>query len=314
MTDDQFHLKQHEIWRLGYRQKRYLIHASDDALDQRFKDVINNLTTLTPKGQVGLLPVTADGVRWMILFTHLLEEYGLRGRGLPTHGDAPFVKPTAPDLPGSAKIEMPGPGRALVKLGKRIHMQELYEKGRIRIAPAASYDDPSLNPAIRDDELKFDQILPGTEVKIIPRDKETGEPKDPIKVLGDVTVSMALATNYYVYCMTHTLSHRLFDDFAADSCVIIKDPTVFGSLLREAVQSQLLGWLGWNKSVNYVDPYLHPEKVADLTFSKHFRFWYQQEYRFVWLPDATRGVQYTHLDPLLIELGSLGHIAELVSL
>ena len=221
MAQDLSHLPRHEIWRLGYRRERYLIHASDDALDQRFKDVFNNLLTLTPKGQIGILPMTTDGERWAKLFPHLLEEYKLRERGLPPAGDAPFVKPTAPDLPRSTKIEMPGAGRALIKLGKRIHMQELQEKGRIRIAPAASYDDPSLNPAIRDDELKFDQTIPGTEVRLIPRDKETGDPKDAINILGDMTVSMELATNYYVYCMTHTLSHRLFGDFDADSCVII---------------------------------------------------------------------------------------------
>ena len=77
MTDDQSHLQNHEIWRRDYRQTRYLNRASDDALDQRFKDVVNNLTTLTPKGQVGVLEVTPSNTRWMILFTHLLEEYEL---------------------------------------------------------------------------------------------------------------------------------------------------------------------------------------------------------------------------------------------
>ena len=312
MTGDQSQLQNHEIWRRDYRQTRYLNRASDDTLDQRFKDVFNNLMTLTPKGQVSVLEVTPSNVRWMILFTHLLEEYELRERGLPLHGNAPFVKPTAPDLPASAKIKLPEPGRALIKLGKRTHMQELYERGRIRIAPAASYDDPSLNRAMRDDELKFDQNLPGDDIKIIPLDEE-GKPKGPpVGILGDMTVSNELATNFYVYCMTHTLSHRLFDDFGADSCVIVSDPAAFSSLLLEAVQAQLPGWLDWHQSVSYIDPYLHSEKVTDLTFSKHFRFWYQHEYRFVWLPDATRGEHYTDLDPLFIELGSLAHMAEFV--
>ena len=142
-------MQRHEIWRLKYRQRRYLRLADDGVLDRRFKDIINNLMTLTPEGKIGVLPVTEAGVRWMTLFTHVLEEYALRGRGLPVADDAPFVKPTAPDLPRSAKIEIPERGRSLVKLGKSIYMQELYEKGRLRIAPAASYEDPSLNPAIR---------------------------------------------------------------------------------------------------------------------------------------------------------------------
>ena len=307
-------LQRHEAWRLQYRQKRYLLHASDDALDQRFRDVINNFVTLTPEGKVGVLPVDDVGAWWMTRVTELLEEYELRERRLPIHGDAPFVIPTAPNPPWSAKIRMPEPHRALIKLGKRMHMQELYEKGRIRIAPAASYDDPSLNPAINDDELNLDQIVPGDDVKIVSTNKETGKPNAPVGILSDMTISHGLATNYYVYCMTYTLSHRLFDDFDADACVIIKDPKVFSSLLCESVQSQLPGWLDWHKAVTYVDPYLHPEEITDLTFSKHSRYWYQREYRFVWLPDASRGMRYGLLDPLFIELGSLAHIAELVSL
>ena len=57
-------------------------------------------------------------------------------------------------------------GQALVKLGKRIHMQELCESGRIRIAPARLYSDPSLNYAIGDDELTFDRYMLGAEVTI----------------------------------------------------------------------------------------------------------------------------------------------------
>ena len=225
-----------------------------------------------------------------------------------------FHIPTAPDLPKSVvalkKIKIPNPGQTLIKFGKRAHIQELYEKGRIRIAPASSYADSSLNYAVKDDELKFDRVIPGSEVTITFVDQQTGKPKN-VKPTGEVTNTTSLATNYYLYCMTNILDYRLFDDFESDSCLIIRDPSAFCIRLQDAVQARLPNWLDWDRSVDYIDPYLHPEKNIDLFFSKHFRFWYQDEYRFAWIPE--RGVR-THLDPFFVELGSLEQNSEIVSL
>ena len=310
-------LPRHEVWRLQYRQKRYLTHAKDEALDQRLEDVINNLTTLTDEGEIGALPVTPAGEYWMRLFTHLLEEYETRERMPPRAPDAPFPKATAPNVPRAvaalSKVDVPSPGRSLIKFGKQQHMRDLYEAGRIRIAPAREYSDPSLNHAMKDEELKFEQILPETEVTLVAQDKETGTPIE-IKVFGELTSKIELETNCYIYCMTHTMNHRLFDDFEADSCVIIRDMPGFAGLLSKAVEAELPGWRGWRKPVEYVDPYNRPKKIDDVIFSKHFRFWYQQEFRFAWLPDANREMRYEYLEPFFVELGALNHIGELVSL
>ena len=314
-SDEQTTPPQHEVWRLQYRQRPYLRDSSDDALAQRLKDVMNNFSTLTAEGKIGFLPIVPDGKRWMILFTHILEEYVSRGNKLPTLSeDMPFPQPTAPDLPKSVtalkKIKMPNPGQTLIKFGKRAHMKELYEHGRVRIAPANSYSDPSLNYAVNDDELKFDRVIPRSEVTITFVDQKTGEPKN-VKPIGEVTNTISLETNYYIYCLANTLDYRLFDDFNADSCVIIREPAAFSTRLQDTVQTLIPDWIDWNQSVDYIDPYLHTEKNIDLIFSKHFRFWYQQEYRFAWLPK--RGVR-THLEPFFVELGSLAQISEIISL
>ena len=313
-SDPQTPLARHEIWRFQYRQRPYLKDASDDALAQRLKDVMNNVSTLTPEGKIGLLPIGPDGERWMVLFTHVHEEYVSRGAFPPILSDMPFPQPTAPDLPKSVvalkKIKMPNPGQNLIKLGKRAHMQELYEHGRVRIAPASSYSDSSLNYVVKDDELKFERVIPGSEVTITFTDRQTGEPKN-VKPIGEVTNTISLATNYYIYCMTHILDYRLFDDFGADSCVIIREPAAFCTRLQDAMQTRLPDWLDWNQPVDYIDPYLHREKNFDFIFSKHFRFWYQQEYRIAWIPE--RGGR-THLEPFFVELGSLEQISEIVSI
>jgi hypothetical protein len=59
------------------------------------------------------------------------------------------------------------PDRAIIKYGRREHMTDLVERGRLRLTPASNYDDPSLNPAIRDAELEFSiHFPPGTRLKI----------------------------------------------------------------------------------------------------------------------------------------------------
>ena len=307
-------LTRNELWRLQYRQRRYLKQANEDALSQRLKDVIANLTTLTPDGKIGVLPTDSDGVPWMTLFTHLHEEYLLRGQQLPPRAGLHIPTPTAPgEPPPSAALNgmlLPRPRQALVKLGKRAYMQDLFERGRIRLVPASSYSDPSLNHAIRDDELKLDRVMPGSETTITFWDEETSMPQR-VKPIGDVTSTVSLATDYYVYCMTHNLSYRLFDDFEADACVIIRDPKAFYSRFQGAVQAKLSGWLDWNRPVQYIDPYLHNERDVNLIFSKHFRHWYQQEYRFAWIPE--NGGR-NDLEPIEFELGSLKEISELVLL
>ena len=250
----------------------------------------------------------------MILFTHMLEECVLRGQGMPPATDLRIPTPTSPAQPAVVvalkEVYLPHPGQALIKLGQREHMKAFFERGQLQISPASTYKDPSLNYALQDDELKFDRVRPRSEVTIRYLDKEAGETRD-IDLTADVTNTVSLATDYYVYCMTHTLSYRLFEDFEADACVIIRDPKAFCSRLQEVVHAHLLGWLGWNRPVQYIDPYLHNERHIDLIFSKHFRHWYQQEYRFAWIPE--KGGR-TDLEPFDVELGSLKQISEIVCL
>lgn len=313
MAENQTTLTRQELWRLQYRNRPYLRNASDDVLVQRLKDVMNNLATLNQDGKIELLPIGPEGIYWMTLFTHLHEEHESRRASPPLLSDMPFPKPTAPRPARSAltiKNKQSKTGQALAKLGKLAHMQALYEAGQIRIAPALSYSDPSLNYAMNDDEMRFDRVMPGSEVTITFLDKQTSELKN-VKPIGDVTDTTSLKTNFYVYCMTHRLSHRLFDDFEADACVVFHEPMALIEKLEDSMREALPGWIGRNQEVQYIDPYQHPNKSVDLVFSKHFRFWYQQEYRFSWLPEKCGR---EHLEPINIELGSLEKISELCCL
>ena len=62
--------------------------------------------------------------------------------------------------------------------------------------------------------------------------------------------------------------------------------------------------------VNYIDPVRPPSRLIDVAMSKHFRYSYQKEHRFVWLPtEPTHSLP--HLD---VEIGGLEEYAELITL
>jgi hypothetical protein len=84
----------------------------------------------------------------------------LRGSGIPEdrlknlhlpNYEWPGIK-TAFDSFNSLNV---APGEYILKYSQAKYLTETIEKGIIRISPASTYDDPSLNYAIRDDELSF---------------------------------------------------------------------------------------------------------------------------------------------------------------
>ncbi|MEN6568038.1 MAG: hypothetical protein ABFC57_17270 [Veillonellales bacterium] len=50
-----------EIWRLQYRQDRYMKNLDENQINQGFKDVFNNMQTLTTAGKIGLVPLNDGG-------------------------------------------------------------------------------------------------------------------------------------------------------------------------------------------------------------------------------------------------------------
>lgn len=71
-------MPRHEHWRRDYRENRYCRDLTQDELNQRARDIVLNLLRLTPEGKVGLPEMGTQGIRWMLLWTHVLEEMKLR--------------------------------------------------------------------------------------------------------------------------------------------------------------------------------------------------------------------------------------------
>jgi hypothetical protein len=182
--------------------------------------------------------------------------------------------------------------RMLFRFSKANRNAEFLRAGRIRLSPASQYNDATAINAVRDDELNlrwFDKTL---------------------------TAQTAEVEDYYALCMASQYDYRLFNDFGANSCVAIHNPTEFSNRLRAATAQhnstnpdRRIRAL-YDAPMIYFDPFalVAPETAAEVHFCKHFRFAYQTEFRFVLTPVDTSDMQ-----PFFVELGSLEDIAEIVS-
>jgi hypothetical protein len=300
---------QHEHWRREYRQGRYIEHLSDEELRQRALDVFNDFAELSPDGKLSLQGFHDGGKPWFVLWTHVVEEFELRFGPFPngfSNGffhTAGFPDPRSPlAAPAAALVrsvtDIVPP--VLVKYGKAEHLERMLELGEIRVSPASLYSDPSLNPAIHDDELAL-FIQPGPKrFRMDVLDGQTRKYKGRIYPAGN-KVYRRSKSNYYVYCLSQRLAPRLFVDFEANACVVIRDPLRFENTVCRAMKIEYPDWTDGAEAVMYLDPLNSTLDDLDVFTRKHFRFAYQREYRLAWLPPAPVHV----LQPVTLKIGSL---------
>jgi hypothetical protein len=302
-----------EYWRRLYHQRRYLEHAKLDELVQRMRDILSNITALTEDGKIGFLGLEEGLPYWLEMFGHVLEEFKLRKSVLPVGflAGASIPKPTFPSQPRAASIVRQvqakfGDKPYVVKLGKAKHLESAFREGRWRLSPASSYSDASLNPAQHDSELQLVFYALNRDVQMEAFDHRTGVSKGKIEPIGDVEVTTKSATDYYVICLSKQLRVRLFSDFDADCCIVIHQPLEFAKRIFEAARRSLRGCEGRFAAVRYIDPYNSRDGRPDVFLSKHFRYCYQCEVRFSWLPDKP----VEKLAHVFLELGPLSDISE----
>lgn len=295
ITADQFFgsesMTHQEVWEQQYRGSRYMKQLDNEKLDQRFFDVFNNYWDVTPKGLFGITGfenLTRPSLYWLEAVTHLGEEYRLRELGYPNPEQklmSLFATEGYDYVRAARAIEgISTKPPFLVRYGTRQHITAMFERGAIRVAPASSYNDPSLDVARRDNELHVHWN--GQQNKTI--------------------------SDYLVYCVTFALKPRLFGDFSeTDAALVIRDPARFFDKVDKAMSSALdFEWEGVVGAVKYIDPLRKPPENAERGFWKHFKYAYQLEWRFTWVPKDSRHV----LQPVFLEMGSLADISELVML
>ncbi len=309
-----------EQWQAAYQLRPYLRHLSDDQLRQRAIDIFSNFTRLTEDGKIGLESADEGPPFWAAKWTHVLEELQTRFGPHP----APFVDgfmKRAPIPDPSSELSRRAayavrstrlPDRPfLVKYGKSNRLEAALTHGRIRIAPASLYSDPSLNHAIHDDELTIVVTPDPEKVRIAPVSQSGELDRESEFTPDSFEESLTAKTNYYVFCLAGDLLHRLFVDFDSDACLLIRDGDEFANRVSSAMTAHAFGWHYHHQPVNYFDP-IRPSRLegANPYFFKHFRFTYQREYRLAWIPKTPA----ERLEPVHLEIGSLSDICELVAL
>jgi hypothetical protein len=300
-------------WREEYLQRTYLRHDSEEQLIQRQADLMDNILTIDAGG--GL--IIDEGEQFRRLLAHVHAEFEFRNVRIP--GD--FMQRTYSHHARAAELWGRGlpENRYLLKFGSFKHMDPLFKQGRIRIANAKNYDDPSLNPAIRDCEVMFTEECYGTTVDAPPNSPYAVNGQSTrMDIIGNVRRVAKSSTDYYVACFGMRYDYRLFDDFSRgspkpyDSCLVIPTPQAFIDRMRECGKIKLPGWDLYESPVTYRDPH-HPvrgPRPVDVVFTKHFRYAWQREYRLAWLPPNARD----KLEPVEFVLGPLDKCCRFLTL
>lgn len=317
MADDQ-KLQRHEFWRKKYRERRYARHLSQIELNRRIRDVFLNLLILTPEAKIGPPPITEEFAIWMEKWTHVLEEMKLRYGPYPAGFTRDIFSEPLPNFVSALGTKAANTlsalhlkeGDVFVKFGKSKYMERLFERGALRIQPASFFSERDHNGAIRDDELTLALSFALSRDDVV---KLVVNPQDVPQKINEQRFDIKLqsTTDYWLYCVSSSVEPRLFVDFDADACVIVRGRQKFSCMLREAARFALPNAVLREGHAIYVDP-LMPKSASDLfvPFCKRFGYSYQREYRFCWLPSAP-SKKLCHVD---VEIGSLKDIAEFVVL
>ena len=303
-------LQASESQRDHYLTERYLEHSSLEELVRRLKDIRRNMLTFSSTG----IPSYDFSSRVSGLIeraAHVEIELELRQATSTTIALA-SQEIFSPEYPKIKQGIRAWGGRSLptspyfVKYGKLAELKALHDEGQIWIRPASGYSDPSLNLAIRDRELEAVVGLPvGTRLK---RQSDNGEYQE-VPIAGRIFATKKSETDFYIYCTAAKYDPRLFDDFESDACLLVHEPKDFGMKIVEACKQSYSDWLFAEKMVSYYDP-LRFDRIEDIPFSKHFRFWYQHEYRIVLKPRDP----VERLEPIKLSLGKVSDLCELIVL
>ena len=299
-------------WRKRYAKNRYLEFLPVDGLQQRYVDLLDNVLAFGPGGRPDLGGLSAD-TGWTRRIADLWAEADLRNLGYTwlrtveqTLLDRPY--PNVKKATEAWGVRRFTPDRDIIKYGRCDHMTDLLERGHLRLTPASSYDDPSLNQAIRDAELEFSVFLPpGTRIQV---ELEPGSKsfQDIPGIAGPIKYTKR-CDNYYVFCASATFDPRAFDEFGIDydACVVIHDYQKLIDLIKvRPVPARSIS----AGATEYLDPYMPHRAAPSVQLTKHFRFDYQKEWRIFW----TDPLPPPPLQPFFVDLGNLSSFCELITL
>ena len=328
--------KQHNEWAPEYHANPYCRYETREELHQRHQDIRVNTLVLKPSGRMGL---TTDE-NWYRLQQHVLTELLLRGEPPTPSNRHPRVPEAQPFFDGelcrkaARVVAARGTDHdVLVKYGKREHMEALLRDGHLYLNSATSYNASVHNQAVRDDELAI-AFKGGDVLAADPPIRSHNRAQPPSEGVADrgvgfrlihelpelaegqyASMTIRMATDYWMLCLADVLDQRLFADFQADCCLVIRRKPFLERVLRAAA-IQLPNVDSCFGRVQYVDPLgaspvgLPITPSLPIHMTKVFRYAYQREVRFAFVP---RNFQ-DRLKPRVLRIRPVSDIAEFVPL
>lgn len=301
-------MKGYKAWGKDYSSNRYMKNLSLKNLSLRGYTTLNNLLNSSSKGIGIIMPTENDSTYWYQLFTHFLYECEFRNIDYKKliykyNGDkyknlANIGKKNNKYSFIEQKVNQLNENHTfyLIKYGEKKHISSMYNYGQIRVSAASSYNDSKHNEAIKDDELTLKYTLPLPPNHNMPNYSQI------------LNLEIKSKTDFYTFCLAHSYRERLFNDFNANSCIIIYDVAQFANLLNFHTKLKLgKDWIFSAKGIDYFDPLGTSLISSDVIFSKDFEYWYQKEYRFSFIPPTPTLTIEPYID---IEIGSLTNISE----
>jgi len=298
-------------WLREYQISRYLRHRSDPELQQRLDDLAANIWSTDTPGNVIAMRDAQQRGKLLRLIADVLFEKAARAGHAQVNFDETALRneSSAGYRPPTLKTSFPSsPGR-MSKFGRRNHIADALKIGRLRIAPASSYDDASLNSTQSDKELEHYAVTPNEQLmmKVYGRNANGNEVEIPVQM--HELFRYMMVPDFYVWCCGLGYDARLFHEFTADAALIIHDQSAFCERLSRAVSVEHPKSVKREGIVQYYDPHTVRREQLVPIFSKNFRYAYQNEYRLAW--NVQDGEP---LKPFVVELGPLSDIATMVEL
>lgn len=298
-----------EVWSLLYDGRPYLEQISDPDLDQRYREIVQNVEYMVCDLRDGV-PVEGRWISswwWLKTRFETEREYRRRGRSLPC-----CVRQSLPTGPVPHVPSYPEAAEFIVRYGEARWLEPMLKKGVLRLRAASEYkgEVDQRDLARHDDELKSHQYISGNRVRITNRSAQT------IPVIGNLKQTTTFTVDYFVLCCSHEFDYRLFAAFKnnrdepADDCLVIRNVDEFARRLEVAGQKKLPGWEFYHNPVMYFDPHNPaPDETISPGSHKDFKYAYQREYRFLWFPVSESSK--VESKSVHLEIGSLEDIAAL---
>ena len=189
----------------------------------------------------------------------------------------------------------------LYKFGKREHIIALAEEGKLFLNLASKFADSSYSKGAFDaGELMLNQTIPvEAEFQVFSKD---GKPKGKFKAISPSPMTIGPAPDALIFCTSFVYNKSLYEEFEADSCLIIRDADRFVNQACKAILNSIEG--------SYVDAgsvfYSFEEELYSLDFknqhvyyNKPAKYAHQKEMRIV----ATIQNEKSEPKPTIVDIG-----------